>query len=110
MRTMAKGIGIIGDSERVKGFGAVGIDTYICSDAQSVSSVLKTLAESEDYAIIYMTEELFAACEREREKYAERIIPAIIPLPAAGKNLGIGQKRLSSFVEKAVGSDILFKN
>ena len=49
MKTMAKGIGIIGDSESVKGFGAVGIDTYICSDAQSVSSVLKTLAESEDY-------------------------------------------------------------
>ena len=107
---MAKSIAIIGDSESIKGFGAVGMELFICDDPSSASQLLKQVTDGDYYAIIYMTEEIFEASSREREKFAERAIPAIIPLPGVRGNTGIGQKRLSSFVEQAVGSDILFKN
>ena len=107
---MAKSIAIIGDSESIKGFGAVGMDLFICDDPPSSVQLLKQIAENDYYAIIYMTEEIFEASSKEREKYTERAIPAIIPLPGVRGNTGIGQRRLSSFVEQAVGSDILFKN
>ena len=57
-----------------------------------------------------MTEELFELSAKERSKFAEKTVPAVIPIPSAGGNKGIGQKRLSMFVEQAVGSDILFGN
>ncbi len=110
MRSMAKSIAIIGDSESVKGFGAVGMDMFICDDPLSSPQLLKQITENDYYAIVYMTEEVFEASAREREKLSERPVPAIIPIPGVRGNTGIGVRRLSRFVEQAVGSDILFKN
>ncbi len=107
---MAKSIAVIGDSESIKGFGAVGMDMFVCDEPVSSPQLLKQITENDYYAIIYMTEEIFEASAKEREKFAEKAVPAIIPLPGVRGNTGIGQRRLSSFVEQAVGSDILFKN
>ena len=107
---MAKSIAIIGDSESIKGFGAVGMDLFLCDDPLNAPQLLRQITEDDFYAIIYMTEEIFAACAKEREKFIERPTPAMIPLPGVRGNTGLGQKRLSSFVEQAVGSDILFGN
>jgi len=110
VRFMAKSIAIIGDSESIKGFGAVGMDLFICDDPVNASQILKQITEDDYYAIVYMTEEVFEASAKEREKFVERPVPAIIPLPGVRGNTGVGLNRLSSFVEQAVGSDILFKN
>ena len=106
---MVKGIAVIGDSESIKGFSAIGVDTIICNDSDRAVFALKATVEKDLYAIILMTEEMFAASEKERSKLAEEPIPAVIPIPGANGNKGEGIKRLSSFVEQAVGSDILFK-
>ena len=63
---MAKNIAVIGDSESIKGFAAIGMDIYPCDDKENA--------------------------------------------PGVKGNTGIGIKRLSSFVEKAVGSDIIFND
>ena len=51
---MAKSIAIIGDSESIKGFGAVGMDMFICDDPSGSPQLLKQIAENDYYAIIYM--------------------------------------------------------
>ena len=107
---MVKNIAVIGDSESIKGFGAVGIEMFICDEPLESGNLFKRIAETEDYAIIYMTEELFELSARERNKFIDRTIPAVIPIPSAQGNRGTGRKRLSKFVEQAVGSDILFGN
>ena len=107
---MVKNIAVIGDSESIKGFGAVGIDMFICDEPLESGNLFKRIAETDDYAIIYMTEELFELSAKERHKFADNAIPSVIPIPSAKGNRGIGQKRLSKFVEQAVGSDILFGN
>ncbi len=107
---MVKNIAFIGDSESVKGFSAVGIDVLSCDEPEEASVVLKNAADKEMYAVIYITEELYEAAIREVNKLAEQTMPAVIPLPGARGNTGVGSRRLSLFVEKAVGSDILFKN
>jgi len=106
---MVKNIAVIGDSESVKGYGAIGIDAIICNDSDKAAFALKAAVEKDIYAIIYMTEDLFTASEKERVKIAEDPVPAVIPIPGANGCSGAGIRRLSSFVEQAVGSDILFK-
>ena len=106
MKHMVKNIALIGDSESVKGFSAVGIDVLVCDDTTEAPVILKNTADKEMYAVIFMTEELFETAAKEVKKLSEQSMPAVIPLPGSG----IGIKRLSSFVEQAVGSDILFKN
>lgn len=105
---MAKNIAVIGDSESIKGFGAIGLDIYPCDDLENAAHLLRNIADSDNYAVIYMTEELFELVDKERNRYESRLTPAIIPLPGVKGNTGIGSKRLSAFVEQAVGSDILF--
>lgn len=106
---MAKNIAVLGDAESIKGFSAVGLDIYPC-EADEAASLLRHVADSDNYAVIYLTEEVYQLTERERGRYEERLTPAIIPIPGVKGNSGTGRKRLSSFVERAVGSDIIFNN
>ncbi len=110
MRFMAKNIAIIGDSESIKGFAAIGMDIYPCDNSEIAPQLFKKLADGDNYAVIFITEEIFVLVEKERKRYEERLTPAVIPIPGVKGNSGIGTKRLSSFVEKAVGSDIIFNN
>ncbi len=110
MRYMAKNIAVLGDGESIKGFSAIGLDIFPVDSLDQAPRILRNLADSEDYSIIYVTEECYGVCEKERLRYEERITPAIIPVPGVKGNQNTGIKRLSSFVEKAVGSDIIFNN
>lgn len=110
MRFMAKNIAVIGDSESIKGFSAVGLDIYPCDEASEANALLRRIADSDRYAVIYMTETVYYAAEKARTRYEERLTPAVIPIPGVSGNRGTGVRRLSSFVEKAVGSDIIFND
>lgn len=105
---MAKNIAVIGDSESIKGFGAIGLDMWQCDSCDDAAQTLRRVADSGRYAIIYMTEELFNCSAKELKRYEDKLTPAILPIPGVKGNNGIGTKRLSAFVEQAVGSDILF--
>ena len=109
MTSMADKIAIIGDRESIKGFSAIGFDIIECTPA-TASNMLRVTAETEEYTIIFMTEQMYAAAEKEWKKYEEQQLPAIIPVPGIKGNSGIGKQRLSHFVERAVGSDIIFNN
>ena len=97
---------IIGDANSVKGFAAVGLDVFTTQDASEVSRLLRRL-DNGQYAVIYITEALFSELEEEIDAYAERPIPAIIPIPGTSGNTGIGQRNVSKSVKRAVGSDII---
>lgn len=110
MRFMAKNIAVLGDAESIKGFSAVGLDIFPCDDAAEAGALLRRVADSDRYAVIYLTESVYLASDKVRARYEERLTPAIIPIPGVVGNKGTGVKRLSSFVEKAVGSDIIFND
>ena len=105
-----KTVAVIGDSESIKGFAAIGMDIYPCDDNENAPHLFRKIADGDNYAVIFITEEMFGLVEKERKRYEERLIPAVIPIPGVKGNTGIGIKRLSSFVEKAVGSDIIFND
>lgn len=107
---MAKYIAVIGDAETVKGFAAVGLDIFPCDDFEHAAKLLRNLTDGDRYAIIYLTEEVYLSVEKERARCAQRLTPAIIPIPSVRGSLSTGRQRLSSFVEQAVGSDIIFNN
>ena len=62
---------------------------------------------SENYAIIYITEQAAATVSEEISRYKDRMTPAIIPIPGKEGSLGIGVSAIKGSVERAVGIDIL---
>ena len=52
-------IAVIGGSDTVMGFKALGLETYPAADAEEAGHILRRLTrESEDYAILYIEETL----------------------------------------------------
>lgn len=100
-------IAVIGDRDSIYGFATVGLDIYPVEEHAQAVRLLKNLSES-GYAIIYVTEGMYAQLDKELEIYKERPLPAILPIPGVSGNSGLGVKAVRKSVEQAVGSDILF--
>ena len=100
-------IGVIGDRESVLGFKAVGLEVFPCDEADEAKKILNTIAKK-DFAIIYVTEQLYQYMGEEADAYREARLPAIIPIPSKDGSLGIGMESVKKSVERAVGADILF--
>lgn len=99
-------IAVIGDSNSVKGFLALGLDVYETDQIAEAKKILNKLSDG-IYAVIYITESLFSDMLEDVERFNERISPAIIPIPGIMGNTGIGKYNVSKSVERAVGSDII---
>ena len=101
-------IAVIGGAETVIGFKALGLEACPVASADEARETLRRLTrESEDYAIIYLEENLAAELQRDIDRYKDSPNPAIILIPGREGSLGLGQSALKAAVERAVGSDIL---
>jgi len=101
-------IGLIGDRDTIMGFRALGLDTYEVITREDTIEAMNQVMNN-DYALIFMTERIFALIPDLLREYRDRSLPVINIIPDNRGNLGLGMKRLRSMVEKAVGADILFK-
>ena len=104
-------IAVWGDRDSVLGFKALGLDTFFAGDADQARHTLQQLARpaaggAEEYAIIYITEQLASLLQEEIARYKTSVTPAIILIPGKGGSLGLGAQALQSAVERAVGADI----
>ena len=98
-------IAVLGDRDSVLGFKALGLDTVFVEDADTARHELHRLAR-EDYAIIYVTEQLAKDLTAEIDRYKDSVTPAVILIPGKTGSLGLGAAALQSAVERAVGADI----
>jgi V/A-type H+-transporting ATPase subunit F len=101
--------GAIGDKQSVLGFKALGLDVFDCSTKEEAEIRLKSMSE-EDYAIIYVIDNLYVEIKDVIYEYNEKCLPAIIPIPGMKGTTGIGLENIKKSVERAVGADILFNN
>lgn len=101
-------IGVIGDRESILGFKAVGLNVFPTDDPEEAKKILKRIAK-EDFAIIYITEQIYQHLLAEVDAYTDSRLPAVIPIPGKDGTLGIGMTSVKKSVERAVGADILFR-
>ena len=98
-------IGVMGDKDSIYGFSSVGLTVMPVEEPADGVKLLKSVAD--EFAVIFITEKLAEEMDSEIQKYRERTVPAIIPIPGVTGNTGVGMKNVSRSVEQAVGSDIL---
>ena len=96
---------VMGDRDSVLGFRALGLDVIFADQKEEAVRELHRLAR-EEYAIIYITEDLARTMMAEIEHYQHAPSPAVILIPGRGGSLGVAQRALKSAVERAVGADI----
>ena len=99
-------IAAIGDKNSIYGFASLGITIFPVDDSAQAVKILRNLAET-GYGVIFITENIASQIQNEINRYNDEALPAIIPIPGVYGNTGMGMEQVSSFVERAVGSDII---
>ena len=90
------------------GFKALGLEACPVANTEEARETLRRLTkDSEDYAIIYVEENLAQELQHEINKFKDVPKPAIILIPGREGPLGHAQTALKAADERAVGSDIL---
>jgi len=103
---MFKKIGVVGDKDSVLAFKALGIDVFPVSHHDEARKIVDTLAKN-DYAVIFVTEQVAQGIEETIERYTKQMLPAVILIPSNQGTLNIGMQRINNNVEKAIGVNIL---
>lgn len=98
-------IAIVGDSDVVQVFKAIGMDSFPVFNKDEAELKIKEIEK--DYAVIYITENYAIELSEVLKRYEQRAYPIIVPIPSANSNTGYGLERIKQNVEKAVGIDIL---
>lgn len=98
-------IAVLGDRDSVLGFKALGLDIFPVEGTDEARRTLHRLAK-EDYAIIYITEQLAAVLQADVNRYKTSVTPAVILIPGKSGSLGLGAQALQKAIERAVGADI----
>lgn len=99
---------VIGDRDSILGFKAIGMDVFDIN-GRKPSEVLMECAKN-NYAVIFVIEDIMHMIDDEMEKYSEASLPAIIPIPGNKGSKGLGMENIKKAAEKAIGADILFND
>lgn len=101
-------IAVVGDKESIFGFSAIGMDVYPAYEEEDVKEIIPKL-KKENYAIIYITENVSIKAQKYLTKLQTSKIPAIVTIPSNTGNMNYGETRIKEMVQKAVGIEINFK-
>lgn len=102
-------IGIIGERDSVLGFMSLGFSVHEAKDADEAARTLHTIVSTGEYAIIFVVENYAEKIAEDIARYRDNPLPAIISLPGQSGNTGYGLAAIKNAVERAVGTDIVFK-
>lgn len=102
-------IGVLGDKDSILGFKAIGMSVFSVTSPQEAGEILERMVD-DNYAVIYITEQVAKDIMDRIEKHKDRKLPAIILIPGNQGSLGIGMQGIKKSVERAVGADILFRD
>ncbi len=107
-------IAIIGPSNVVSGFKALGVDAFTAQKSDEVILQLKKIKqinnsenESAAYAVVCIIEDLMLDIdEKEYAKAVHGPLPAVVMLPSSKGSQGLAEARLRKLSEKAIGASI----
>lgn len=97
---------VVGSAETIMVFKAAGVETFPVADEKSARETLRKVAR--EYPVVFLSEEYAEPLDDLLRRFDEEAYPVVLPIPD-GKETGYGERFLKSFMERALGVDILFQ-
>lgn len=107
MRKEKGKIAVLGDLGSIMGYRGLGLEVYPVTVETDVQQELRSLIQSDDYAVIFLTEQFYERCAAVIDEYRHQFLPAIVSIPSAGEQEGLALQSTQEAVRRAVGFDIL---
>jgi len=98
-------VAIVGDSTSVAAFGALGVAAFAVEDAAAARDLWPQLSGGQ-YGVVFVTEPVYAAIQDLAAEAADRPVPAVTVIPAAGSAGGVGREKLDRAIVRALGTTV----
>ena len=103
-------IAILGDTDFVMPFSAMGLDTYATSDsAEDINENVKKIIEGK-YALVVVAENIAPMTEEAFSDYQKTPTPCIVVVPFTTESEGFASRALGEAIKLATGINILEDN
>lgn len=99
-------IAAIGSWGSVAGFGPQGLDVFVVENAQDARSVWADDIAGAPYAIVLVTERVYAQISDLAEALQDGPTPAVTVIPDAGDSGGVGKEKIRNAMERALGISV----
>lgn len=107
---MENKIAVLGSSDFVMPFSALGLDTFATSDlADEVRDIADKILESK-YTLIVVAENIAPTVEDVFEPIQKKPLPAVVVVPFTTESKGYATKSLGEALKMATGVNILDNN
>ena len=101
-------IAFIGSRDTIIGFKLLGVSLFPATKKDEAVEILDKLVK-EEYAVIFVTEDIAGQIFEEIERLQKTSFASITTIPNKLEKKCLGLKTLRKSVEKAIGTDILFR-
>lgn len=101
-------IALVGNRETIIGFKLLGVSLFPTTKKDEAVEILDKLAK-EEYAVIFVTEDIACQIIEEIEILQKTSFTSITIIPNKLEKKYLGLKILRRNIEKAIGTDILFR-
>lgn len=101
-------IALIGNRDTIIGFKLLGVSLFPINKKEEAVEILNKLVK-EEYAVIFVTEEIGCQIIEEIEILQKTSFASITIIPSKSEKKYLGLKILRKNIEKAIGTDILFR-
>ena len=101
-------IALMGDRDTIIGFKLLGVSLFPITKKEEAAEILNKLIKQE-YAVIFVTEEIACQIFEEIKKLQKTSFVSLTIIPSKLEKKYLGLKILRKNIEKAIGTDILFR-
>lgn len=100
-------IAVLGDTDFVMPFAALGVDTYAVGGASGQVTEAATKIIAEKYALVVVAENVVHKAEEVFSDYQDAPIPCIVVVPFTTESEGFATRSLEQVLKMATGINIL---
>jgi vacuolar-type H+-ATPase subunit F/Vma7 len=100
-------IAVLGDTDFVKPFSALGVDTYTAGQTKEQITENAKKIMDEKYALVVVAENIAPVAEEVFSDYQNMPTPCIVVVPFTTESTGFATQALGKVLKMATGIDIL---
>ena len=98
----------VGEHSSIILFHTAGVDAVSVENAEEAGAAINRLAR-DGYNIIFLSENYARLLEEDLKRYRSQAYPLILSVPERTGSTGYGMEKISSNMEKAIGTNIFDK-
>jgi vacuolar-type H+-ATPase subunit F/Vma7 len=99
-------IAVLGDTDFVMPFSALGVDTYAVDTAEQISEAATNIIGS-NYALVVVAENIASLADVVFSEYQDQPTPCVVVVPFTTESEGFATEALAKVLKMATGINIL---